>query len=157
MPAGNANRIDKRAVADKVEHNIHFLCFRESLGKLRAFHLYSLRPKSNELFKTRLIARCGYHVQACISRNVQCRLTKSRSRAAKKESLSLFDLQVAKKAGPCRGVRLRYYRELLPRQVRCDLHHVCCWNKRQFRVTTIDRSSHAAHECGYFVAGLKIS
>src|SRR5262249_21173862 len=135
----------------------HLLCLRQSLGKSRAFNLRSLRPKSKELFKARIIARRCYHIQPCISCNVQRRLTKSRRRAAKKESLPLFDLQVAIEAGPCRGVGLRYYRELLPRHIRCDLHDICRRDKRQFRVTTIDRSAHAAHECGYFVAGLKFS
>src|SRR5262249_46281434 len=49
------------------------------------------------------------------------------------------------------------YRELFPRQVRSDLYDVCCWNKRQFGITAIDRSAHAAHECGHFVAALKFS
>src|SRR5215470_4876891 len=60
-------------------------------------------------------------------------------------------------AVPSRGVRLRYYRELLPRQICCDLQDIRRRHKRQFRVTAINRSAHAAHECGYFVAGLKFS
>src|SRR5262249_26458065 len=157
MTMWNANRIEKRAVADKVEHNIHFLCFGQPFGKFRALHLHSLRPKSEELFKTRLIARRCYHVQPRIGRNVQGRLAESGSSAAEKESLPLFDSQVAVETGPCCGVRLRYHRELLPRQVPSDLHHVCCWDKRQLGVTTIDRSAHAAHECSDFVAGMKFS
>src|SRR5262249_17843852 len=75
----------------------------------------------------------------------------------KKESLPLLDLKIAMEAGPCGGVGLRYNRELLPRHICRDPHDICCRNKRQFRVATIDRSTHAAHKCGYFVAGLKFS
>src|SRR5262249_43762061 len=47
--------------------------------------------------------------------------------------------------------------ELLPRQICCDLHDIRRRDKRHFRVTTINRPTHAAHECGYFVAGPKFS
>src|SRR5262249_4345666 len=108
MTLWNANRIEKRPVPEKVEHNIHFLCFRQPFGKFRALHHDYLRPKTEELFKMRHIARRCYHVQLRIGRNVQGRLAESGSRAAKKESLPLFDLQVAVETGPCCGVRLRY-------------------------------------------------
>src|SRR3974377_289062 len=105
----NSNGIEKRAVTDKVEHRIHLFCLRQPLGESRAFHLHALRPKSEELFETCATARGCYQLQPRMGCNVQRRLTESRSRAAKKESLPLFDLQVAIEASPRRGVRLWYY------------------------------------------------
>src|ERR1700756_1736293 len=101
MPMWYGQRIEKGAVAHKIENNIHLLCLRQSLGKPRAFTLHSLRPKPKELFRARLITRRRDYIQPCVSCNVQRRLAKSRSRATKNESLSLFNLQIAIEAGPC--------------------------------------------------------
>jgi len=84
MPMWNGNRIEERPIADKVEYDIHLLCFRQVLGELRPLKLHSPRPKPNKLLKTGLIARGGDHIQSCVGGNIQCCLPEGRSRATKK-------------------------------------------------------------------------
>src|SRR5262249_16791431 len=157
MPMWNSNRIEERPVTDKVEHDIHLLCFRQPLGELRPLKLHPLRSKPKKLLKTGLIARGCDHLQPCVGGNIQGCLPEGRSRATKKERLPLFNLQIAIETGPCRSVRLWYHSELLPRQSCRDLHDIRSRYERQFCVTAIDRSAHAAHERGHFITGLKFS
>ena len=89
MPMWNANRIEERPISDKVEYDIHLFCFGQPLGELRALKLHSPRPKPKKLLKTGLIARGRDHIQPCVGANIQGCLPKGRSRATKKEGLTL--------------------------------------------------------------------
>ena len=118
----NRNRIEKRTVADKIEGGAPLLCFRQALGEPWALKLRSLGPKPEKPLEVGLIARGGDYIQPCAGGDIQGCLSEGRSRATKKEGLPFFNLQIAIAATPRGSVRLWYHRELLPRQIGCDLH-----------------------------------
>src|SRR5262249_18204586 len=132
VPMGNGNRIEERAITDKVEHDIHLLHFGQALGEPRTLKFHPMGPEPKKLLKARLIARGRDHLQPCVGGNIQGCLPEGRSRAAKNEGLSFFDLQIAIEAGPCGSVRLRYHGKLLPRPTHCALYDVGCRHQPHF-------------------------
>src|SRR5262249_36982057 len=95
VPARNCNRIEKGAIADKVEDHVHLLCFQQTLGELRAFKLRSPGSELEKLLEAGWITRGRDHIQPCVRGDIQSCLPEGGSRATKKKGLPFFDLQIA--------------------------------------------------------------
>src|SRR5262249_16702729 len=106
VPMWNGNRIEERAIADKVEHDIDLLCFRQALGEPRLLNLHSSGSQPEEFLKACLIACSRDHIQPRVGGNVQGCLPEGRSRATKEKGLPFFNPQIAVEGGPCGSVRL---------------------------------------------------